>query len=102
MAYTCRLHPLIQQDYNEAYAWYEDKKKGLGERFMQAVKNKIEQIAAHPETYSSKSNKKFREVKVDFFPYLLVYKINKPSGEIYISSLHHIKKHPGKKHRKDL
>jgi hypothetical protein len=40
MSYICRLHPLIQQDYSEAYVWYEDKQKGLGERFLKAVSKK--------------------------------------------------------------
>ncbi|MBI3235037.1 MAG: type II toxin-antitoxin system RelE/ParE family toxin [Bacteroidetes bacterium] len=57
MSYTYRLHPLIRQDYDEAYAWYEDKQKGLGERFIKAVRQKIEEIAVHPEVYGSRSNK---------------------------------------------
>lgn len=77
MSYTFVLHPLTCQDYDEAYGWYEEKQKGLGERFIKSVRQKIEQIAVHPETYSSKSNKKFRETRVNFFPYLIVYKINK-------------------------
>ena len=100
MSYTYRLHPLIRQDYDEAYAWYEDKQKGLGERFIKAVRRKIEEIAVHPEVYGSRSNKTFREAKVDFFPYLVVYKVNKRSKELYISSIHHTKKHPQKKYRK--
>jgi hypothetical protein len=44
MNYTCRFHPLTKQDYDEAYEWYEDRQKGLGERFLEAVRNKIEEI----------------------------------------------------------
>ena len=101
MSYVYRLHPLIEQDYSEAYAWYEEREKGLGERFLKAVRKKIEEIILHPEVYSSKSHKKFREAKVDFFPYLITYKINKRRKEIYISSIHHTKKHPKKKFRKE-
>jgi hypothetical protein len=39
MSYTYRLHQLTQQDYNEAYAWYEDKQRGQGGRFIKAVRN---------------------------------------------------------------
>ncbi|MGN6264373.1 MAG: type II toxin-antitoxin system RelE/ParE family toxin [Ginsengibacter sp.] len=100
MSYTCRFHPLTKQDYDEAYEWYEDRQKGLGERFLEAVRNKIEEILLHPEAYSSKGNKKFREAEVDIFPFLIVYKINKRKKEIYIGSIHHAKKHPRKKYRK--
>ena len=101
MSYTYRLHPLIRQDYDEAFGWYEDRQKGLGERFIKAVRQTIEQIILHPETYGSRSNKKFKEAKVDYFPYLVVYKINKRERIIYISSIHHAKKHPRKKYRKE-
>ena len=72
MNYTYRFHPLTKQDYNEAYAWYEDKQKGLGERFLKAVRKKIEEIGLHPEVHGSKGSRKFREAAIDFFPYLLV------------------------------
>ena len=101
MNYTYSLHPLTKQDYYDAYSWYEDKQKGLGERFINAVRKKIEEIVLHPEIYGSKSNKKFREAKVDFFPYSIVYKVNKRKKEIYISSIHHAKKSPQKKYRKE-
>ena len=100
MNYTCRFHPLTKQDYEEAYAWYEDKQNGLGERFLKAVRIKIDEIVLHPEVYGSKGNRKFREAALDIFPYLLIYKINKRKKEIYFSSIHHAKKHPRKKYRK--
>mgnify|MGYP002335845089 CR=1 FL=1 len=75
MVYTVRFHPLVQQDFSEAYVWYEEKQKGLGERFLQSVRLKIEEISIQPQTYGSRSRKLFREAQVDFFPYLIVFKI---------------------------
>jgi plasmid stabilization system protein ParE len=100
MIYLLRLHPLIQQDFDEAYGWYEDQQKELGERFSNAIRGKIEQILLRPQVYGSRGNKKFREAKVEFFPYVIVYKINERKKEIYISSIHHNSKHPKKKFRK--
>lgn len=100
MLYTCLFHPLIQSDFNEAYSWYEDLQPGLGEKFLKAVRTSIDAIAMHPENYGTKNRKGFREVEIPFFPYLIVYKLNKQDKEIYISSIHHTKKHPGKKYRK--
>jgi plasmid stabilization system protein ParE len=48
MSYTYRFHPLAKKDYDETYAWYEDKQNGLGERFLKAVRSKIEEIVLHP------------------------------------------------------
>ncbi len=100
MSYIIRLHPATQIEYNEAYEWYEDKSKGLGERFIKAVRHKIAEIALNPEVYGSKGNKKFREAMVEFFPFIIVYKIYNRKKEIYISSVHHAKKNPRKKYRK--
>ena len=66
MSYTFRLHPLAYKDYNEAYTYYEDKQKDLGERFLKAVRNKIEQISLNPKAYGHKDNKSFREARLIF------------------------------------
>jgi len=57
MNYTCRFHPLTKQDYDEAYEWYEDRQKGLGERFLEAVRNKIEEILLHRKPMAAKAIK---------------------------------------------
>lgn len=100
MNYSYKLHPLVQDDYNEAYEWYEDQQKGLGERFVKAVRSKISEILVNPEVYGSKGNKKFREAQVEYFPFLIVFKVSKKNKEVYITSIHHTKKHPRKKYRK--
>ncbi|MGI8584484.1 MAG: type II toxin-antitoxin system RelE/ParE family toxin [Chitinophagaceae bacterium] len=101
MTYTYHLHPLAYNDYYDAYTWYQNKQEELGERFLKAVRNKIEKIALNPKAYSHKSNKSFREAKVEFFPYLIVYKIKKGTQEIFISSIFHTKRNPRKKYRKE-
>lgn len=53
MSYTYLLHPLAVEDYKEAYAWYEDRQPGLGERFIKAVRLKINEIVQYPETYGT-------------------------------------------------
>lgn len=101
MRYSYRLHPLTREDFESAYAWYESRQIGLGERFIKAVRKKIEEIVQRPEVYGSKGRKKFREAKVDFFPYLIVFKVNKRAKELYISSIHHTKKDPLRKYREE-
>jgi plasmid stabilization system protein ParE len=101
MNYSYYLHPLADKDYAEAYAWYEDKEEGLGERFIVAVRKKIEAIISNPEVYGSKGKKEFREAMVEGFPYIIVYKLRKRKEQIFISSIHHAKKHPKHKYRKE-
>jgi plasmid stabilization system protein ParE len=99
MSYSYLLHPLAVEDYKEAYAWYEERQPGLGERFIKAVRFKVDEIVQHPETYGSRDRKMFREAQLDFFPYLIVYKIHKRKREIFIASIHHTKRQPRKKYR---
>jgi len=100
MSWQFLFHSLAKEDYKEAYLWYEDKLTGLGERFGKAVRNKLDQISNNPEAFGSRDNKKFREAKIEFFPYLIIFKIKKRSKVIYISSLHHASKQTHKKYRK--
>ena len=100
MNYTYQVHPLVEQDFEEGYIWYEERQKGLGEKFINAVDAKIKQILQSPEAYGSRGKKSFREAEVDRFPFLVVYKISKRKNEIYITSIHHTKKHPRNKYRK--
>ncbi|MGN6293134.1 MAG: type II toxin-antitoxin system RelE/ParE family toxin [Chitinophagaceae bacterium] len=100
MSFTYELHPLIRQDFDEGYSWYEEKQKGLGERFLKAVKEKIDEIVEHPEVYGHRGNKIYREAKVDDFPYAIIYKLDKRKRKIYINAAHHMSKHPRKKFRK--
>jgi len=99
MTYKCEFHAEIENDYNEAYAWYETQKKGLGERFLTFVRKKIEQIGENPEHYGKRARKDYREAQVDIFPYLIVYKIYKQRKTVLIISIHHTKRHPRKKYR---
>jgi len=99
MIYKTEFHEDVAHDYKEAYTWYEKQKEGLGNRFLEAVKRKIEQISERPESFSQKSRKGYREAKVDIFPYLIIYKVYKQTKKIFINSVHHEKKHPKRKFR---
>lgn len=100
MPWQFRFHPLAKEDYKAAYTWYEDQQSGLGERFGKAIRQKLRQISDRPEAFGSRSNRKFREARVDFFPFLVIFKIRKRSREIYIGAIHHTSRDPGKKYRK--
>jgi mRNA-degrading endonuclease RelE of RelBE toxin-antitoxin system len=98
--YSYILHEAVKADYDEAYAWYEEKMQGLGERFLSAIRTKLDEIAKRPEAFGVRSKKGYREAKIDTFPYSIVYKIYKTERIIFVNSVHHHKKHPRKKYRK--
>ncbi len=100
MSYRYEFHAAVAKDYNEAYAWYETQKKGLGERFSLFVRKKMDEIAQNPEHYGERTKKVYREARLDIFPYLIIYKIYKPRNVIFVTAIHNTKKHPRKKYRK--
>lgn len=77
MSYTYRFHLQAIEEFNEAYAWYENRTPGLGDRCNKAVRHKLNIISVQPELFGSRNNKLFREANVDFFPYLIIYRIKR-------------------------
>lgn len=100
VAYFIDVHPDVRSYYDKAYHWYEMQQIGLGERFLHTVREKLDKIRSSPMSYGSKSNKAFREAKINDFPYLIVYRVYANENRIFINSIHHEKLHPSKKYRK--
>ncbi|MDN5285162.1 MAG: Plasmid stabilization system protein [Mucilaginibacter sp.] len=99
MEYDLRFHPKAEIEYLEAFVWYEEQLDKLGERFESSVERKLQNIISNPLFYP---NKKFkcRECKIEDFPYLLVYKVYPERNLIFIVSVFHTSRKPGKKYRK--
>jgi len=85
-----------QLEILDAWEWYEEKQAGLGDRFKQALAEKIKLIQENPLHYPVKG--KYREAKTDTFTFLIVFKFNKRDKIIYIISVFHTSRHPKKKH----
>jgi plasmid stabilization system protein ParE len=78
---------------------YEDQQSGLGDRFKNEVRNKIELILNNPLHYPLK--RKHYEAQIDNFPFLIIYKIDKRKDLILILSVFHTSRHPKKKYTKE-
>ena len=65
--------PEAQQDIDEAYGWYEDRRYGLGEEFLSCVEASIKKICRTPELYV-KLHHEYRRALVRRFPYAIFYK----------------------------
>ncbi|MGN6416052.1 MAG: type II toxin-antitoxin system RelE/ParE family toxin [Pseudobacter sp.] len=100
MTYQVKFLSSVFQEYLEAVKWYEEQKEGLGLRFETMVEKKINQISLAPEVFSQKTKKGYRDAVVDFFPYIITYKIVKKDSEVLIVSIIHQKKHIAKRSKK--
>lgn len=88
--------PKAQLEILDAWEWYEDKQTGLGDRFKNEVARAVQLILKNPLHYPLKG--KFREIKIDVFPYLMIYQVDKRENVIFIISVFHMSRHPKKKY----
>lgn len=93
MATELIFAPEAQQDIDEAYSWYEDRRHGLGEEFLSCVEATIQKICRTPELYAKIYNE-YRRTLVRRFPYAIFYEYT--NGNIYIYSIFHTSQNPEK------
>ena len=95
--YKVIITPLAHLDEENAYVWYEEKQKGLGDDFLTTLEYAYNKISQNPEYFSFiDSNKEIRDYLLPRFPFLIVYRIKNDTIEII--TIHHAKKHPLKKY----
>ena len=102
MGFPYRLNGQAYEEYIEAYEWYEKKQPGLGGHFMNSVEKRLQQISEHPEYFGRRENNRFREAKVEHFPYMIVYEFLKQKGIIHIAAIYHSSRSQGGKYRRML
>ncbi len=76
------IAPEAQQDFNEAYCWYEDRRFGLGEEFLDCVEVCIQAICRNPELHV-RVHEEYRRALVRRFPYAVFYEHTKGIVTVY-------------------
>lgn len=76
MARTRRYHPLVVQDLADAVAYYEGVSVDLGNRFREAVRDRIGTITDRPDSFG-RIRDRYRAAMLDRFPYVIVYEQDK-------------------------
>ena len=86
------FHPEALDELIEAMAYYQNKRKGLGDEFYEEVDTTIKKIEEHPERWPVLLAP-IQRCRTDRFPYKLVYQVLE--GEILIVALMHDSREPG-------
>ena len=68
------VRPAAAADIDEAFLWYERKRPGLGEQFLETVHTAVETIAAHPSRYPV-IHRNTRRLLLRRFPYAIYYRV---------------------------
>ena len=101
MSFTVIVKQEAHQDTIDAYDYYEEKLTGLGERFLNALQQRYKELSANPNLYGYIDEdplKVLRDVKLEKFPFVVVYEI--VEKEVVIYAVHNTYKHPRNKLRK--
>jgi len=87
-----------EKEILNAWMWYEERKQGLGDQFTIELMNVIVKIEKNPEYYINKV-KDFREARLEVFPYLVVFKIDRAKSLIRIVSVFHTARSIARKYK---
>ena len=93
MAAELIVAPEVEQDLVEAYAWYEDRRIGLGEEFLSCVDACIEAIRRTPEMHAP-IHEDYRRGLVRRFPYVVLYEY--VEGTVTVYGVFHASRDPDK------
>jgi plasmid stabilization system protein ParE len=99
MAAELIIAPEAQQDIDESYHWYEDRRFGLGEEFLGCVDACIQAICRMPELHA-KVHEEYRRVLLRRFPYAIFYEY--ASGKVTGYCIFHTSRDPKKWHSRLL
>jgi len=86
MAAELIIAPEAQQDVDEAYCWYEDRRPGLGEEFLGCVDACIQ----------AKVHEEYRRALLRRFPYAIFYEY--AGGKVIVYGTFHTSRDPKKWH----
>ncbi len=89
--------PEAELDLAEAYAWYEERRTGLGEEFLSAADACFESIRRRPEMYPA-VYETFRRALIRRFPYAVFYEIAETKVTVY--AVFHTSRDPEKWRRR--
>ena len=69
------LPAVVEEDLFEAYWWYEDQQKGLGERFERAYRQALDKLTSMALAYQVRYEPQKRMIPLEDFAYSLHYRV---------------------------
>jgi hypothetical protein len=77
------FHRLATKEFRKAVNWYKEKSETAAQMFLVAVDHAMQRIVNHPERLP-KIDKRFHYVRVNRFPYKIVFEKNFPSDNQFM------------------
>lgn len=86
-----RLRPEAIEEWEASILWYNQRRKGLGEVFTDAIEESINLIQADPESYPFLDHD-LRAFRVKRFPFSILFTVD--NDEILVVSIFHERRDP--------
>jgi toxin ParE1/3/4 len=80
------LRPIASAEMQEAFVWYEERRRGLGQRFIEAVQETLSAIEANPQHYP-RARGEIRRAAIRRFPYAILY-LAEPDATVVLACFH--------------
>lgn len=94
MEFKINIREEAVQDLVKGYLWYEEQKKGLGEKFVSEIESSLRYLRRNPEAFPKK-RKSLRELSLKTFPYLIIYSVE--NTLVTVLAIFHSHLNPNKK-----
>jgi toxin ParE1/3/4 len=91
VTYSLKIQQEAVLDIQEAFEWYEKQNENLGFLLIEEIENCYQKLSERPLNYTS-INSRFRRIKLNRFPYLIIFEIE--DFTVIINSLFHAKRKP--------
>jgi plasmid stabilization system protein ParE len=86
MTYSLSLLREVHQDIEDAYTWYEARRTGLGNEFLEAVEHMLDRIAKGPLAFPKEEADR-RKAVLSRFPFSIYFEVHNP--EVIIIAVFH-------------
>ncbi len=98
MSYVIVFLERAVAEYEAAAVWYKERSIQAAENFEAAVDKKLNVIIGNP-LRQRKTYREFREIKVNRYPFDIIYLVDEIQKLVIIFSIYHHKRNPKKKYR---
>jgi toxin ParE1/3/4 len=92
-----RISEEAEEEARAAAQWYEQRREGLGQRFLEVLVDAFGDLELHPRRYPRLAGlggrREVRRFLLSRFPYSIVYEVR--PAEITVLAVAHVKRRPG-------
>ncbi|MCF8304046.1 MAG: type II toxin-antitoxin system RelE/ParE family toxin [Bacteroidales bacterium] len=90
-SFKLQVYDAAELDLDESYVWYEEHVSGLGDQFIDDVRESMDYISRSPYSFEKKLYE-LHQCVLKRFPFAIYYKINTTNKIVWIIGVLHFKR----------